>query len=506
MASPLPALPSEVKLRTGGQAHLVALAARAAGGAADAAVAGLLSSAAALFPAFDEPLVLLVADADGDALAVTTDAALARAAADQCARGRLVALFDVAARAMARAPASTVDMAALTLAARLALRLEAERADVTVHRWERPGEVDVKLSDDCDFATFHASVARAINAPRSMRLFYFRGPVVLADRVRLDDDASLRAFSRGARLAVWAFEPVAGGPPSPDEPPVSTGGGGGSGGGGGGSGGGGGGGGSSGGAGNVRMGGPAPPSRSSLSSRASHSSAQQRGFREAVLSRDSVLGADGVARPQCVLCNEPDSVPPSKSVLEAAHVIALSAPRRVRAECRVFNPFDSTNGITLCTDCHHWFDRHMWHVDLAAGEVVCVAAALLAHPDEITRARWALLNGCALRTPPSTFREREWPSPGAWDVQSRLFIAATDARHALAEAKPSVCLKCGTRYASEGGLARHECGASHTLYAPLFARAFPRAAEADAAIFGHKIVFGHESDDGEGTNGSRSDG
>jgi len=162
-------------------------------------------------------------------------------------------------------------------------------------------------------------VAAVVGVDRAtMRLYYFHGPVVVADRIAITDAASLRAFE-AAHRAVWVYEPaVAAGPPSLDELPAAL------------------------------------PDAPALvrSVRSGRSSQQHKFFRAALLKRDGAA---------CVLCGLADDVG-GKSCLEAAHVIALSTPARILDEIPLINVFDTQNGIVLCADCHHWYDRHMWHV------------------------------------------------------------------------------------------------------------------------------------------------
>jgi len=368
-----------------------------------------------------------------------------------------------AAAAAAPPPPSASDAAAAVAAAvRTALRDEAARPAVDVHHWERPGAASVKLDDD--FAAFLAAVARAVRAPAAaLRLYYFRGPAVLANRVRLDGDAALRAFARerAHALAVWAFEPPAGGPPSPEEAPA---------------------GGAAADEGAVALD-ALPPQPLSRSSRLS---AMQGAFRAAVLHRDG---------PSCVLCAAPAGGC-GKSALEAAHVVAARTPARVLDALALPNVFDTVNGVTLCADCHHFFDRHMWHA--AADGTAVVADALLAHADAATRARWAALHGRALRAPPPPLRDF-WPPPRLWEAQARLCREAAAARLTHVADLPFFCDVCGARFAAPRRVAQHECREGRNVYTPLLARVFRAEAEADAADAGRELVFGEDAEEGAGS-------
>ena len=139
----------------------------------------------------------------------------------------------------------------------------------------------------------------------------------------------------------------------------------------------------------------------------------QRLFREAVLLRDGAA---------CVLCNKADIVG-TKSPVEAAHVIAARSPSAVLSGAKLYNVYDTMNGITLCTDCHYWFDRHLWCV--RADGTACVADALQMRGG---CERWPALHIRVVRVPtdPQIFTMR-LPRHN-WDFEAR------------ARARTSVCV------------------------------------------------------------------
>ena len=207
-----------------------------------------------------------------------------------------------------------------------ALRIEASRPTVEVRLWSRPGSYNAKLYDH-DFDLFRDAVTNIVRvAADKCRLYYFRDTVVLDECIPINDAISLRGFA-ALRVAVWVFE---NGPISPEVPPFD---------------------------GTI---GDAPPLTHSIK----HPSARQNPFRDAVLRRDG--GA-------CVLCGVADAKG-SMSILEAAHVIAARSPQEVLDGASLLNVFDTNNGVTLCGDCHTWFDKHMWYV--RADNTVVVADAL----------------------------------------------------------------------------------------------------------------------------------
>ena len=341
-------------------------------------------------------------------------------------------------------------IAEITSALTLALRLEAMRPSVEVRLWARPGVYGAKLCDDFD--AFCSTVAAAAGVDRAtIRLYYFRGPVVVADRIAITDAASLRAFE-AARRAVWVYEPTAAGPPSPDELPAAL------------------------------LDAPALV----RSARSGRSSQQQKYFRAGLLKRDGAA---------CVLCGRADDGG-GKSCLEAAFVVAVSTPARILDEIPLVNIFDTQNGIVLCADCHHWYDRHMWYVGADGNARVADA---LRH--RVGCERWTALHGRSLRQPVPPL-DVLWPLPRYWAVQERLCQEAAAARAEVVLGHPFFCDVCGARAKTEAGLRRHECGTDRHVFTPLFARVFPAAAAAAAAASGgggggaRELLF-DESDEAE---------
>ena len=333
-----------------------------------------------------------------------------------------------------------------------------------VRLWARPGFFSAKLYDDFD--TFRANVAAAVRADRAtIKLYYFPGSVLIAERIAIADAASLRAFAR-ARREVWVYEPAPGGPPSPDEDPGAL---------------------------------PDAPPLAPSARSSGRSSQLQRCFRAALLRRDGAA---------CVLCGLADDVG-GKSRLEAAHVVAVSTPARILDGIPILNIFDTQNGIVLCGDCHHWFDRHMWHV--GTDGKVCVADALL---HRAGCERWAALHGRALRRPrpPLDFY---WPPLHYWAFQEQLCLTAAAARAEHVADRPFFCDICGARAVSKRSLRRHKCGTDRHVFTPLLVRAFPAAAGAASSGGGNggarELLFHHEDDgeadsDGDGSDGSDSPG
>ena len=319
-----------------------------------------------------------------------------------------------------------------------ALRLEAARPSVDVRLWSRPGVFSAKLDDDFDI--FLSGVAAAARiAAANARLYFFRGAVILDKRIPIDDSAALRDFA-ATRVAVWVFD---GGPVSPDVEPADE-----------------------------SIGESAAPTRSS------GRSASQPAFRDAVLRRDGN---------SCVLCRTADVVG-AKSCLEAAHVIAARSPQAICDSVSLYNVYDSNNGITLCSDCHYWFDRYMWCV--RPGGIVSVADALSMRSG---CERWVGLRGSTLRVPAEPLSRTSWPPPHYWGVQERLFDAAAAVRHEIASGRIYSCEKCGARFDSVPHLQRHKkCIMGRHIFTPIFARAFPDAAA--TSLTGGRVLNFNDSD------------
>jgi len=327
-----------------------------------------------------------------------------------------------------------------------ALQIEAERPTVDVRRWSQPGYYVVKLYDDFNSVLRAAAAVTKVPVAK-VRLYYFAGPVVLADRIPISDAAALRSFV-AAKTELWVFED---GPPSPTAPPAEE----------------------------PLAAAPAPSVHSA------RSATLQRMFRDAVLRRDG--GA-------CVLCNKADTVG-TKSNLEAAHVVAARSPSAVLDGAELYNVYDTNNGITLCTDCHYWFDRHLWCV--RADGTACVASALQVRGG---CERWPALHSRMVRVPTDPRIFTLWPPRHYWEVQERLFEAAKAARHAYAAGRAFLCDLCDARCISARGLAQHSCEVGRHMFTPRYQRAFPDAAASSAAAGDGRVLnFTTEAEDEGGS-------
>ena len=191
-----------------------------------------------------------------------------------------------------------------------------------------------------------------------------------------------------------------------------------------------------------------------------------------------------------MLCNLADAKG-SPSVLEAAHVIAARSSQAILDGASLLNVFDTNNGVTLCGNCHTWFDKHMWYVQ--ADNTVVVADALQMRDSCV---RWAELHGHKLRVPTDPSYLAAWPPPRYWEVQERLFKADADARHDIVADFPFRCDKCDARFKAEVNPRRHKCDMGRHVFTPIFARAFPAAAAAASAAGGRILDFANEGEGG----------
>jgi hypothetical protein len=329
---------------------------------------------------------------------------------------------------------------ALAVAIAQALHRELLRPAVTVRHLERVSEHTAPLHDT--LGLFRLAVARAARVDATtVRLYWFpRSPIVLSERVPIDSDAAFASFRSLPVLPdVFIFEPR-GGVSTPPAALVIAG--------------------VADGA--LPIAAAAAADAPSVSDDGSRLSSVQSRFRAAV------LGRDGAA---CVLCSAGERAGGGKSALEAAHVVAARAPAAVVASVELMNRYDTINGVTLCTDCHYYFDRHLWHA--TADGTVAVAGALLAR---VGCERWRALHGRALRTPATPGLREQWPPARLWAVQSALFEAAREQRRAAAEGRPFLCDVCCSRSKTEAALAAHKCRPAKLFATSAVFRAFPAAA------------------------------
>lgn len=343
------------------------------------------------------------------------------------------------------------------------MQRELFRPTVTVRLLEHLGEYKAPLHDT--FGLFRVAAAHAARVDAASARFYWfpRTPILLSERMPIDSDAAYSVFSRLPVLPdVFIFE-QRGDVTTPPAALVI--------------------------AGATELADGAPPAAADAppASDGSRLSSVQRRFRAAVLGRDGAV---------CVLCGAEERGGGGKSALEAAHVVAARAPAAIVASVELMNSYDTCNGVTLCTDCHYYFDRHLWH--MSADGTAAVAGALTARTG---CERWRVLHGRALRTPATAALRELWPPVRFWAVQSALFEAARELRHAAAIHKPFMCDVCCLRGRTEAALAAHACRPLRLFATPAVRRALPAVAEGALCLNFDDI--GNESSDSEGDEGAK---
>lgn len=176
----------------------------------------------------------------------------------------------------------------------------------------------------------------------------------------------------------------------------------------------------------------------------------QGNFHQRVLTRDMS---------RCVFCD--DCV---KAHLKAAHIFdvfrAADIPdgdAEFLQQYEITDLYETTNGITLCGECHDVFDSLLCCVKVVSdgegtGYKIVVANALKASA-EFTK-KWSRLDGADVRVPTKPFLLKLWPPAELFLFREGKYNEYTAKRHQLAKDLPTVC-KCGKRCKSAGGLANH---------------------------------------------------
>lgn len=186
------------------------------------------------------------------------------------------------------------------------------------------------------------------------------------------------------------------------------------------------------------------PSRSgsgseSASVRSGRPPSVQHNFRTRVMQRDGA---------RCVFCGGEDGG------VAAAHLVEDNkhAEASLLESLGLVDTFDTTNGITLCNECHDAFDAHLVYVDSATGRLRVARALEYAQGFQD---KWAPLQGRKVRTPPPLYAQL-WPTPALFDYGRGLFEADGTVRRADVIQRAQICPHCHLRrFATARGLARH---------------------------------------------------
>ena len=224
----------------------------------------------------------------------------------------------------------------------------------------------------------------------------------------------------------------------------------------------------------------------------------QGNFHQRVLTRDGC---------SCVFCGNC-----VKAHLKAAHIFDVFRAADIPDDDvdflqhhKILNLYDTSNGITLCSECHDVFDALLCCVkvvveDDVMSHKIVVANALKSSP-EFTE-KWSQLDGADVRVPTEPLRLKHWPPIELFLFREAKYDENTVKRHQLAQDLPTIC-KCGKRTKSAAGLANHmrskACLESMTTKSNKFSKLFtpvktstvkkPQAKRKKPQSAGKKTVF-----------------
>eukprot|EP01036_Dinobryon_divergens_P036466 gene36466-47485_t len=158
----------------------------------------------------------------------------------------------------------------------------------------------------------------------------------------------------------------------------------------------------------------------------------QGNFHQRVLTRDNST---------CVFCSNKRT-----AELKAAHLFDIFRAKDIPENDPAFlhqygitDLYDTSNGITLCSECHDVFDALL----------CCVWSS------PAFQCKWTALNGAQVAVPSKRLMLKNWPPPMLFKFREDKFKERVIERYKLAEDLPNVCSKCGRRCKSVGGLAAH---------------------------------------------------
>ena len=121
--------------------------------------------------------------------------------------------------------------------------------------------------------------------------------------------------------------------------------------------------------------------------------------------------------------------------------------------------YDTSNGITLCSECYDVFDALLCCVKVVmnsecvvVGHKIVVANALKSSSEFAEK--WTQLDEADVRVPTKPALLKNWPPAKLFLFREAKYDEYTAKRHQLAQDLPTVC-KCGKRTKSVAGLANH---------------------------------------------------
>lgn len=176
----------------------------------------------------------------------------------------------------------------------------------------------------------------------------------------------------------------------------------------------------------------------------------QSNFHQRVLTRDGSC---------CVFCGVNN-----KAHLGAAHIFDVFRAEDIPdndvtflQQYEIIDLYDTSNGITLCNECHNVFDALLCCVrveerDSIVTHKIVVATALKDSPEFADK--WTALDGADVRVPMKPLLLKHWPPQELFQFRELKFDEYAVKRQQLKQDLPNVC-KCGKITKSVAGLARH---------------------------------------------------
>jgi len=217
------------------------------------------------------------------------------------------------------------------------------------------------------YTEFRTDLFLKRNFPTHGKVYYFPNNVLnIAQRVALDDDASFNSFiaapnSNKLLLYMWKY--------AQDGSPKKE-----------------------------------PADEADSQSQVSGGSQSQVSDGSRGPQKNWALAVKKVDENKCVVCQSQDN-------LAGAHIVPAS--QADLQEANLASAYDVCNGVTLCGDCHHHFDRGLFYFD-TDGKLV-VSAALIAK-----RPEWKDRQGTSIHRTPPRKTARHWPDASMidWRIQN----------------------------------------------------------------------------------------
>jgi hypothetical protein len=157
---------------------------------------------------------------------------------------------------------------------------------------------------------------------------------------------------------------------------------------------------------------------------------------------DAVKKRDGG---KCLLCL-------AETNLQGAHIFPVNADRPTTFEdSGIISKYDTRNGLTLCTDCHSWFDMGYWFIRV---EEVEGTTTYTAHMSEALQ-HYTDFNDYHLRKLPIDHTCLDAPLVSLLEGQESYFNRRRDDRTKAVLTSPFQCRTCYNRFVNSKTLATH---------------------------------------------------